>query len=160
MFKYFLSLCYKKGCTYLPGLLRFRYFLRSASEEFGADAPELSVIVTARSNPPCGSRCKLPPHVPWASTPLTLNTPYIFLFEAVGAFCKLSEPLKGRMEQLNILCHFFCNTVPEVKASGFCWLVVLEEELSGDWCAPPSTAWGKWSTWEGNRKPSFKIRQR
>lgn len=50
-----------------------------------------------------------PLYIPWGSTPLYLKAPYLFLCEAVGAFCKLSDPLGGATEQLNILHHFSCN---------------------------------------------------
>lgn len=40
-----------------------------------------------------------PLHLPWGSTPPYLNAPYLFLCEAVGAFCKHSGPLEGGMEQ-------------------------------------------------------------
>lgn len=102
-----------------------------------------------------------PLHMPSGSTPLYINAPYLFLCEAVGAFCKLSEPPEGATEQSNILHLFFCNTVPEAKLSSFRWSVVVGEEVpGGDWHAGPSTARGKWRTWEGNRKPSFEIHQR
>jgi len=124
---------------YLPGLLRFRCLLRSASEEFGADPTELAVIVTIVSGPPCGSSCRLPlliplpctipstcpevlPHCVYSLNKCTFinNAPYLFLCEALGAFCKFSEPLEGRTERSNILHHFSCDTVPEAKPSSFC----------------------------------------